>query len=122
MCLDQERVEVTRTPKSLCESTDLIGWLLMEYVYVLGGEDERENRIAAHLVVFKCRFQVEHHEAIESRSCCIRVDSFLVEMDFSGFVSSVKRYVVQNEVAFGMSLTKIRNSRGPRTLPWGTPD
>ena len=86
------------------------------------GEDDRENRIAAHLVAFRNRFQVEHHEARESRSCCIRVNSFSLEIDFNSFVSSAKRCMVQNEVAVGMSFTKIRNRRGPRTLPWGTPD
>ena len=101
MCLDQERVKATRIPKSLCESIDLIGWLLMEYMWALEGEDERENHIAAHLVVFRDSFQVKHHEASESRSCCIRVDSFLLEIGFSSFVSSAKRRVVQNEVAFG---------------------
>ena len=57
------------------ESTDLIGLLLMEYVQVLGGEDERKNLITAHLEVFRDSFQAEHHAASESRSCCIKVDS-----------------------------------------------
>ena len=52
----------------------------------------------------------------------MRVVSFLLEIGLSSFVSSAKRHVEQNEVEFGMSLMKIRNSRGPRTLPWGTPD
>ena len=59
----------------------------MEYVYGLEGEDERENCIAAYLELFRNRFQVEHHEDIEVRSCCIRLDSILHEMDFSSFVS-----------------------------------
>ena len=56
-------------PMSLCEETDLIGWLSMEYE--LRGEKERKNLIAAHLEMFRDSFQVKHHAASELRFCCI---------------------------------------------------
>ena len=46
----------------------------------IGGEDERENLITAHLEVFRDSFQVEHHAASELRSCCIQVDSFYLKL------------------------------------------
>ena len=73
-------------------------------------------------MVLKDGFQVEHHGANESRSCCRRVDSLSFETDSSSFVSSAKMYVVQNEEEFGISLMYIINSRGPRILPCATPD
>ena len=36
----------------------------------MGGKDERENLIAAHLEVFRDKFQVEHQVASESKSYC----------------------------------------------------
>ena len=78
----------------------------------MGGENERENRIAAQLEVFRDTFQVVRSTTSESRSCCI----VLVAL------CHLRRGVVQNEVAFGMSFMKIRNSRGRNTLPCGTPD
>ena len=43
-------------------------------------------------------------------------------MFFAILVSSAKRYAVELQKAVGISLTKIRNNNGPRTLPWGTPE
>jgi len=40
--------------------------------------------------------------------------------DFRKLVSSANR-LVKKDVANGKSFVYIRNSRGPRTLPWGTP-
>ena len=84
--------------------------------------DERENNNSEHFVVFKDSIQVEKHDEIESRSCCRCVDSLSFEADSSSFVSSAKRYIVQNEVEFGISLMYIINSKGPRILSWVIPD
>ena len=70
-------------------------------------ENETENLIAEHLEVFRDSLQLHHHAGSESKSCCIKLDSIFVEIDFSSFVSSAKRYVVQNEIAIGMSFMKI---------------
>ena len=73
-------------------------------------------------MVFNDSFQVEPHDAIESRSCCICVYSLSFEIDSNSFVSSGKIYIVQNAVELGTSLIYIINSRGSRILPWDTPD
>ena len=82
-------------------------------------EDKGENCNTVLFVKFQDSFQVEHHDAIESRSCCRYVDPLSLDVDSNSFVSSAKSYVVQKEVQFGIALM---NSRGLRKLLWGTPD
>ena len=43
-------------------------------------------------------------------------------MDSRSLVSSAKRYDWQNVVVLGMSFTNMRNNKGPRIWPCGTPD
>ena len=75
-----------------------------------------------YFVSFKVSFQVEHHDATESRFCCRCVDSLSFETDSSSFGSSGKRDIVQNAVELGISLMYIINIQGPWMLPWDTPD
>ena len=74
---------------------------------------------SAHFSLFKPRFQVSHQEDKLSRSICkscwFRVDS----IHFTSFVSSAKKKGSADSIESGRSFMKIKNSKGPRTIPWG---
>ena len=62
-----------------------------------------------------------NHVAALSSSILVRFIRFeRLEEDFKKPVSSAKR-LVKRSVAFGRSIIYMRNRRGPRTLPCGTP-
>ena len=92
-----------------------MGSPLIKYLIQLQ-ELEREYRMAAHLMVLKDSFQVEHHKASVSRSCCNWVEQQEFEIACKSLLSSANSKVVVKHVAFGRSLIKMKN-RGPRTLP-----
>lgn len=58
---------------------------------MVGVDDKWEKYNAAHLEIFKVNFQVEHHDAIESRSCSRWVALVEHEMASRIFVSSAGR-------------------------------
>jgi len=65
-----------------------------------------------------CHFSDQEHS--ETRSCCNVMLSAAVFIGHQIFVSSaniLNSFLIQ----FGSSLTNKRKSRGPMTLPWGTP-
>ena len=66
--------------------------------------------------------EVSSHWAIELRSCCKRVESCWVLMLRYRMQSSAKRRIVLLLASSGRSLIYIKNSMGPRTVPWGTPE
>ena len=60
--------------------------------------------------------------AIELRSYCKSVESCWVLMLRYRMQSSAKRRIVLLLASSGRSLMYIKNSMGPRTVPWGTPE
>ena len=92
-------------------------------MYYSGGvEEERKKRKAVHLKQFIDSLHCVHHWTRESRSCWRYMDDEGWQMDSRSLVSSAKRYDWQNVVVLGMSFTNMRNNKGPRILPCGTPD
>ena len=67
-------------------------------------ELDREYHMAAHLMVLKDSFQVEHHKASVSRSCCSWVEQQESEIACRSLLSSANSKVVVKHVAFGRSL------------------
>ena len=61
------------------------------------------GRVEAQLEGFRDSFKVDHLAASELRSCCIKVDSISLEINFSIFVSSARliTYSVELTNSFG---------------------
>ena len=80
-----------------------MGSPLMKYL-VQVQELERENCMAAHLMVVRDSFQVEHHKDGASRSCCSWVQQQESEIASTSLLSSANSKVVVKHVAFGRSM------------------
>lgn len=80
-----------------------------------------ENWTNLHFDLFSVINHLMHHAWISSRSLWSRRWSSKETILRYRTQSSAKRRMLE-EILPGMSLIKIRKSRGPRTEPWGTPE
>ena len=74
-----------------------------------------------HFFTLNCIPQVLLHWVSLSRSCCSMWQSACILTSRHRRQSSANRRI-DEDVSAVMSLMKMRKSRGPSTVPWGTPD
>jgi len=73
-----------------------------------------------HFSTLKSKWQFFDHSIRRFRSWCRRAPSFSLDILWLTFVSSANISILLRNHS-GKSLTKSKNSRGPKTEPWGTP-
>ena len=72
--------------------------------------------------LLRSMFHLLHQVVMARRSDWSWMESVVDWMDLEHLVSSAKRSILEEIEEAGRSLMKIINNRGPRTLPWGTPE
>ena len=77
--------------------------------------------IYSYLSSLSCMLLVNVQLLTVARSSCSLAESSWLEIVFESLVSSANDLQVEFLMLDARSLTKRRNSRGPRTVPWGTP-
>ena len=80
------------------------------------------NLRATHFELFRESFQVRHQFLMSLMSACNSLEQSKPVIGLKSLVSSANTKTEERAIVYGRSLIYIMKRRGPRMLPWGTPE
>ena len=118
MCLFQERLEEMSTPRYLdCVSASRVCFFRLKTK--MTGDRARVMRRTLHLSGWNSQSHISSHVASSLKSSCSWRQSW-IDLTVRYMIQASAKSLVLEVTVSGRSLMNIRNSKGPKKVPWGT--